>query len=205
MYKCIVLWNHIELLISLHNLPVDLSYRTLKTLCESSSWQWKNFLMFWIQVFWGWQFLVKVSILWHFGHNFWTRNTRKLFKGSKEWDFSLVCTKNVSEILVLCGWDPGPDNLGQKCLNIPHLWRHPQKTQILKKIFSLQTTRLTESFQSLNSSLSQSTGEWLSCKDLTNTGKLYLLKQNSGVKHNGFLVWIQQGLTLLLHGAKQNV
>jgi len=56
-----------------------------------------------------------------FGHNFRTRNPRKPIKCSKDLDFSLVYNKNFSEILPSCGWGPGPDNLGQKCLNLPHL------------------------------------------------------------------------------------
>jgi len=43
----------------------------------------------------------------------------------------------------------------------------------------LKTTRLVESFDGLDSSLTQPTGELWSCKDLANMGKLYLLKRNS--------------------------
>jgi len=42
-------------------------------------------------------------------------------KSSKDLDFSLVCTKNFSEILPLYSWGSGPDNLGRKGLNSPHL------------------------------------------------------------------------------------
>jgi len=42
-------------------------------------------------------------------------------------DFSLVSTKNLSEILPSCGWRPGPDDLGQKQPKPPHLQDHPQK------------------------------------------------------------------------------
>ena len=59
--------------------------------------------------------------------NFWTRNSRKQIKGSKDSDFSLVSTKYLREKLPLCGWSLGTDNLGQKGLNLHYLSRHPQK------------------------------------------------------------------------------
>jgi len=33
------------------------------------------------------------------------------------------------------GWEPEPDDLGQKCLNLTNLWCHPQKKRN-PKLFS---------------------------------------------------------------------
>jgi len=41
----------------------------------------------------------KITNFMFFGHNFCTRNSRKPIKGSKDLDFSLVSTKNLSEML----------------------------------------------------------------------------------------------------------
>jgi len=40
-----------------------------------------------------------INILFILGHNFWTRNARKLIKGSKDSDSSLVSNENLCEIL----------------------------------------------------------------------------------------------------------
>jgi len=37
--------------------------------------------------------------------------TRKLIKGSKDSDFSLVCNTHLSQTVASCGWDLGPDDL----------------------------------------------------------------------------------------------
>jgi len=54
-------------------------------------------------------------------------------------------------------WSSGlglePDEVGQTGLKLLHLWCHSQKTQNQKIFFSLQTWRLAESFEGLNSSL----------------------------------------------------
>jgi len=47
-------------------------------------------------------------------------------------EYSLFFNKNLSQKLGSCGWGPGRDDLGQKCLNLSHLWCHPQKAQIPK-------------------------------------------------------------------------
>jgi len=69
----------------------------------------------------------------------------------------------------------------------------PTKNPKPKNFFSLQTGRLAKSFEGLNSSLAQSTGELRSCKDLANMRKLYLSKQNSvssdGAKLVQSIVW----------------
>jgi len=53
-------------------------------------------------------------------------------------DYSLVSSKNFSEILPPNGWRPGPGKLGQGGLNVLHLWRHSQPTHTPqeKKFFS---------------------------------------------------------------------
>jgi len=45
----------------------------------------------------------------------------KAIKGSRDSGFSLVSTENLSETFPSCGWGPGRDNIGQKCLNLPYL------------------------------------------------------------------------------------
>jgi len=45
----------------------------------------------------------------------------KLIKGSKNSDFSLVSSKNLSKILTPCSWGPGPNNFNQEDLNTSHL------------------------------------------------------------------------------------
>ena len=50
----------------------------------------------------------------------------------------------------------GPDEVGQKGLKLLHLWRHSQTTQNQNIFVSLQTRRLAQSFEGLNSSLGQS-------------------------------------------------
>jgi len=47
-------------------------------------------------------------------------------KGLKDLEFNLLSMKNLSKILPSYGWVPGPDNLGQKGLNLSYSWCHPQ-------------------------------------------------------------------------------
>jgi len=100
-----------------------------------------------------------------FGHNVWTRNLRKSSKGSKDLDFSLVSTNNLSTTLSPYSWGPGPDNLGQKGSELSRLWHHPHETRnpMLFNSFKGQT-RFATSFEDLNSSLAQLTSELCSCK-----------------------------------------
>jgi len=63
------------------------------------------------------------------GHNFETTNTRKPIKGSGEVDFRLVWFKRKKKALLLRVGAQGPMTSYKK-LNLPQLWRHPQKTQI---------------------------------------------------------------------------
>jgi len=58
--------------------------------------------------------------LWLFLHNFWARNARKPIKASKDLDYSLVSTKNLSQNFCSSSCGLGPDDLGQKGLNLSH-------------------------------------------------------------------------------------
>jgi len=35
----------------------------------------------------------------------------------------------LSQKIACCGWDPGADDLGRKCLNVRHWWRYPQQSR----------------------------------------------------------------------------
>ena len=85
-------------------------------------------------------------------------------KGSKDPDISLVSIKDFSKILPCSGSTQGQVTWAEMAKNLPHLWRHPQKTQNQRNYFQLRTGRLTEPFGGLNSSLAQLTGELWSCK-----------------------------------------
>jgi len=60
-------------------------------------------------------------------NNFWTRNARKLIKGSKDLDSSLVSNKKFSEILWPGGWTLGQVTWAKMTQRPLHLWRHSQK------------------------------------------------------------------------------
>ena len=99
-------------------------------------------------------------------------------KGSKDSDSSLISNKNLSEILASSGCAQGQATWSKMAKNTPQLWRQvthtKPETQNLKTCISLQTRWLAESTESLDSPLAQSTGEFLSCKDLlVNVGKLH--------------------------------
>jgi len=76
-------------------------------------------------------------------------------------DCSLVSSENFSKILPPNGWRPGPGKVGQGGLKVLHLWRHSQKNCIpqAKNFFRVQSTRLANRFEPLNSSLAQSAEE----------------------------------------------
>jgi len=58
------------------------------------------------------------------------------------------------------GWGPGPEDVGQKSLNLHLIWRHLQKISNPKlPNFIVETRRLSETFEGLNHSLAQSAGE----------------------------------------------
>lgn len=93
-----------------------------------------------------------------------------------------------------------PDNHGQKITNLPHVRCHPQKTwnQYLN-FFSLPAKRLAESFEGLNSSISQLTGEFWSskvvwkygiCKHINPAAKVLCAQGNKKIqKKTLLLMW----------------
>jgi len=70
-------------------------------------------------------FLVQKLIVFFWGGI--TFEPEMLIKDSKDSDFSIVSTKNLSKILSSYDWGLGPDELGQESLNLLYLWYHPQK------------------------------------------------------------------------------
>jgi len=56
---------------------------------------------------------------------------RKLIKGLKDLDYSLVSNENLSHNIPPSGWGPGPNALSQKGLNLPH-----KKNKAFKKFLS---------------------------------------------------------------------
>jgi len=98
------------------------------------------------------------KIFWFAGADFfWVRNATKLIKGSKDLDWSLVSNENFSEILWPSGWAPGQVTWAKMPLKLLHSQKiyNPQP----KNCFWVQTTRLVESFDGLNSCLVQSAEE----------------------------------------------
>ena len=69
----------------------------------------------------------QLLILLFWGHNFWTRNTSKSSKVSKDSEIGLVSNKNFRKILPSSSLSLGPDEVGQKGLKLLHLWRPLQK------------------------------------------------------------------------------
>jgi len=77
-------------------------------------------------------------------------------------DSSLVSNENFSETLWPSGWALGQATWAKMTLKLLYLWRQSQKIRTFqpKKIFfPVQSTRLTEPFEALNSSLAQSAEE----------------------------------------------
>jgi len=70
---------------------------------------------------------------WCFVHNFGYRYARKSFKGSKDADFGLVSTNNLSQKNGPMGWGPGPAKSGHKKQKHPHLQRSSQRTPNRKR------------------------------------------------------------------------
>jgi len=103
------------------------------------------------------------------GRNFQTTNARKLTNGSKDADFRpVVFIWKKKQNIVLWGWGPGPDECeSNKSLNLPLLWRYPQKNQVqnIPIYFLIETRILPASLEGLKSSLA-----------LSVTGKLRLDK-----------------------------
>jgi len=84
-----------------------------------------------------------------------------LIKGSKDSDSSLVSNKNFSETLWPSGWALGQVTWAKMTPKLLHLWRYSQKihTPQPKIFFRVQSTRLADPFEPLNSSLVQSAEE----------------------------------------------
>jgi len=84
-----------------------------------------------------------------------------LIKSLKDSDSSLVSNEKFSETLWPSGWALGQATWAKMAPNILHLWRHSQKirTPIQKIFFRVQSTRLANLFETLNSSLAQSAEE----------------------------------------------
>jgi len=84
-----------------------------------------------------------------------------LIKGSKNSDSSLVSNENFSETLRPSGWALGQGTWDKRIPKLLHLWRHSQKihTPQPKNFFWVQSTRLADPFDHLNSSLAQSAEE----------------------------------------------
>jgi len=98
-------------------------------------------------------------------HNVWTRNARKSIKGSKDSDSSLVSNENFSEMLWPSGWALGQATWAKMYPKLLHLWRPSQKIRNSKPkiFFRVQTRRLADPFECLNSSpaqLVEEIGHW---------------------------------------------
>jgi len=82
-------------------------------------------------------------------------------KGSKDSDSSLVSNENFSETLWPSGWALGQATWAKMTLKLLHLWRQSQtiRTPQPKKFCRVQSIRLADPFEPLNSSLAQSAEE----------------------------------------------
>jgi len=130
-------------------------------------------------------------------HNFWTRKARKPIKGSKDSDFNLVSTASLSEMHPLFDWAlGGPIDLSQEGRNLPHNVTH-KKMKPKTHNFSLQTRRLAKSFESLNSSLVQSTGELWNAKRKPPGSKCVKSNFNKKGSINGYYPNYNSTFTLL--------
>ena len=92
-----------------------------------------------------------------FGLDFQTRSTRKPIKNSKRSDLNLVSTQNLSQKIIFSVWSPWHNDIGQKWLNLSHLWSHSQKNWNLKlpNFFNAnnKTCRIFWGFEQLSSSI----------------------------------------------------
>jgi len=84
-----------------------------------------------------------------------------LIKGTKDSDSSLVSNENFSETLWLSDWTLGQATCAEMTPKLLYLWRHSQKIcNPQPKIFvRVQTRRLADPSELLNSSLAQSVEE----------------------------------------------
>jgi len=93
-----------------------------------------------------------------------TTNIRRPIDGSKDADFRLVFSSKRNKKLPLGVGAQGPMTWEKNNMNLPLLWRNPQKNSNLNlsNFILIETTRLSASFEDLNSSLAQSAGNlWL--------------------------------------------
>jgi len=76
-------------------------------------------------------------------------------------DLSLLSNENFSETLWPSGWALGQATRAKMTLELLHLWRQSQKIRIpnQKNFFRVQSTRLSNPFELLNSFLAQSAEE----------------------------------------------
>ena len=78
-------------------------------------------------------------------------------QGLKRCRFLLIKKNENKQKIASLGWGLGPVDMGQKCLNLPQLWRHPQK--ISKPKFpnflnrNYKTFRNFRGFEQLSSSI----------------------------------------------------
>jgi len=84
-----------------------------------------------------------------------------LIKGSKDLHLSLVSNENFSETLWPSGRALGQVTWAKMTPKLLYLWRHSQKTHTpnQKIFFQVQSTRLADLFEPLNSSIAQSAEE----------------------------------------------
>jgi len=82
-------------------------------------------------------------------------------KGSKDSDSSLVSNENFREILWPSSWALGQATRAKMAQKLLHLWHHSQKIRnpYSKNFFGVQSRRLFDLFEPLNSSLVQSAEE----------------------------------------------
>ena len=100
-------------------------------------------------------------------HNFWPRNIRKSIKVSKDSDLSLVSNENFSKTLWPSSWALGQATWAKMTPKLLHLWCQSQKicNPNQKNVFRVQTRRLANPFEPLNSSLTVQSAEelWQGC------------------------------------------
>jgi len=82
-------------------------------------------------------------------------------KGSKDLDLSRVSNENFSKTLWPSGWALGQATWAKMTPKLLHLWCQPKKSSPpnQKNFFRVQSTRLADPFEHLNSSLVQSADE----------------------------------------------
>jgi len=91
-------------------------------------------------------------------HNFRTRSASKSIKVSKDIDSSLVSNENFSTLLLPSVWAQVRYQQPKMAKNTYLTYDITKKTKP-KMFFSLQTLRLSEAFEGLNSSRAQSAEE----------------------------------------------